>query len=595
VRLLVRRGAILAAASAATLALLAQGAAVTDASWTDPEWDFAEVGAVDCTDADGNFLTRGAGQALSGSLLGVDLTTVAEASGVEVTNNGQRALPSPDGASPAPEDPAYADPLSAGLLNNALGFDLTSYLQLPLDNSMGVLGQYGEAQSDGDARGASGYITETGGIATQPGSGYPELATLKLSSLLGALNHDLGDLLPDIADAELQVGAVTGRASVEGCEYFWGSPEAAVNREYLATDLLLRTKTPTLSALTGSLDDVIGELEDTVNGLADDQGVLDSLLGAVTGLLDGLISGVLGLGSVEASLTASVDTSALRDLIHPPEPLTDSGGVLAIDIENDTITVDTVALLQAAYPGQYSNGLNGLPPNTNLLADAQITNTLVQVLSDVLGDWLDQVSGVLADTIDGVQVNADVVLSLKVDAGLLGIVDIGAVTATVSGSLGDLLKGDVTANVSTDLNLGLLGALLKPVVEGLVNTLVGGLVNELGATVGGVVEGVLGPLRELPSTVTGLVEPVVTALSGLYEGLFLDGVVAVNINAQNDPFTGSAASSDWSTIPDGQYDVAAIRLGVLDSLGASNVALYLGRGSVGTVCSAASASSCDGY
>src|SRR5690625_3203270 len=112
-----------------SLALAAQGAVVSNASWTDREWDHAAIGAVDCADPEGAFLTRGAGRMLSGGLLGVDLDTVVEASGVVVTNDGTRAFHSPSSAQPAPADPAYADPLNIALLNNAISLDLSTYLQ----------------------------------------------------------------------------------------------------------------------------------------------------------------------------------------------------------------------------------------------------------------------------------------------------------------------------------------------------------------------------------------------------------------------------------------------------------------------------------
>ena len=49
--------------------------------------------------------------------------------------------------------------------------------------------------------------------------------------------------------------------------------------------------------------------------------------------------------------------------------------------------------------------------------------------------------------------------------------------------------------------------------------------------------------------------------------------------------------------PARRFDVAAVRIGVLDALGASAVRLYLGRGSVGPGCSLASAAAgpCSAY
>jgi hypothetical protein len=74
----------------------------------------------------------------------------------------------------------------------------------------------------------------------------------------------------------------------------------------------------------------------------------------------------------------------------------------------------------------------------------------------------------------------------------------------------------------------------------------------------------------------------------------VNGVVTLDVNAQNDPLTGNPEPVDWAGLPAGQYDVAALRIGILDAAGASNVHLYLGRASVGVTCSI-SGSGCAGY
>ena len=604
----------------AATALVAQMSIVSNASWLDSEWVSApSLGTVDCTDPVGAFATRGEGRVLSGSLLGLDLDQVAEASGVEVTNNGQRDLHSPVGAIEAPAAPAWADPLNVGLLGNAINLDLGGgLLQLPLDNSTGAIGQFGSASTAGVAEGAAGFITSSGGIATAPGSGYPELATLKLSQLVESIDADIAATLANVTDVSLEVGALTGRAMLDGCDADWNGVSPVVRdtagavvsgnleREYLTSSADLVVTTPVLDGLTEALDDTVQDLENVVNGLASDQGVLDNLLGAVNGLLGGLISGVLGLGDVSLTLTATVDTTALRNEIHRTTPLTDSAGVVSLDLPNNVIRVNTLGLLQAAYPGSYSNGLNALPPNTNVLADAQVLNTLTNIIGQVLGDWLANINALLDAAVNAVQVNVVVLVKLQVDGGLLGTLKIGTVTAVVNGSLADLLSGSFQASVTTDLNLGILGVLLKPVVEGLVNTLVVGLVNGLGLTVGTILEQVLGPLRTVPTTVTEALQLVVTTVSNLYSGLLLGTpslapILSVTVNAQNDPLAGHDEPSDWETkpgvgLPDGQYDVAALRIGVLEAL-ANGVVLYLGRGSVGPVCSQAeiAAGECANY
>lgn len=604
------------------LALVAAGSAtVTSAAWTDSEWVAGiqshgpGVGTVDCAAADGAFVSRGAGRALSGSMLGINLDSLAEASGVVVENDGDQATVTPDGASPAMEAPAFADPVNVTALS-AINLDLgNGMLKLPLDNSTGVLGQYGKAASNGQVAGASGYVTETGGIGFEPETGYPELASLQLSDLLGSLNYEVGDLLPDITDAGLEIGAVAGRAALDGCQAAWSGsiyPEAGtglrslgaalhprdspsdpspiLNREYLVSLLDLVSTTPTVGALVTGVSNTLDALESTVNGLASDQGVLDSLLSSVTGLLNGLVSGVLGLGEVTVSLSAAVDTSRIRNFLS--QSFGDAGGVLTINPTSGEVHISTVALLQAAYPDDYGTGLNELPPNTNPLADDAILTALTTALGSALEDWIAEINALLDAVIDLVHVEAKIAIGLEVDAGsiLLGTVDIGEIAATVKGSLADLLADEAKAVVTTDLNLGPLGLFLGPVVQALVGTLVAGVINDLGKTIGIVVEGVLGQLRSLPSTVTDLVEPVIAAVSGLYTALFLEGLVDITLNVQNVPNPAANPGpppDDWldgsNAIPAGQFDVAALRIGILDTLGANNVQLYLGRGSVGPV------------
>src|SRR5690606_14357117 len=131
---------------------------------------------------------------LSGSLLGLDTDTVAEVSGVRATHDRTVSNAKPSTAAPVVGQlDAYADALRVDVLTAVLGLDLTSALQLPLDTDTGLIGQYGQAQSTGTSSGASGYITDSGAINTDGNeSDYPDIATLKLSTLLNSLGLDLG-------------------------------------------------------------------------------------------------------------------------------------------------------------------------------------------------------------------------------------------------------------------------------------------------------------------------------------------------------------------------------------------------------------------
>ncbi|MDJ1370968.1 choice-of-anchor G family protein [Gulosibacter molinativorax] len=520
-------------------------------------------------DATGQFTSRGEGQLLSGSLLGADLDAIAEVKGVEVLNDGSGSLADPTSAVPLGND-AYSDPLNVEALS-ALNVDLTRFLALPLDTSTGVVGQYGQATSSGLSAGASGLITESGGIALEPEGGYPNLATLQLSQLLGSVNPGVASALSGVADVSLEVGAVTGRAELDACNLAWSGQVAdALTREYLATSLTTVIDSPTVGTLVSTVDGVVGDLETAVNALAGDTGLTTAIADGLSGLLGGLL-GTLRLGDVSVELSATIDLDPVRALLT--EQLTDSGGILTVDLAGGTIRVDTAALLAASYPDEYSAGLNGLSPNTNILSDPVVVNTLTSTLASVLDEWLERVTGALTAAVDAITVNVAATIELR-----LLLIPVAEISVSVSGSLAQLLSGEpgfVTVNTK------LLGA----IELGLLNGLVSALTQGAGLAVGTAVDAVLGlTVDELIGDLVDVTTPVVEAVSLVYSSLFLDGVVVVTVNAQNDPLAGSAEPPDLAALPDGQFDVAALRVGVLDALGQSGVALYLGRGSVGPSC-----------
>ncbi|MBL3699097.1 choice-of-anchor G family protein [Leucobacter luti] len=608
-----RRGAAaLAVGALAAFALLVQSASPTSAAWTDTEWGAERVGSANCAAAAPGFATRGEGRALSGALLGTNLDTVAAASGVTVTNNGARDLHAPASAQAATGIPqAWADPLNVALLNGALPLNLTQALQLPVNAGTGAVGQFGQAQNAGTAAGAAGYLTSSGGINLDgaPG-GYPNLATLKLSNVLSSLNYNLGTLIPGITDVSLTAGAVAGRAQLNGCDAAWRGavpvPAAGgsgnLSRQYLASHLNLTLTSPTVSALTQGITTTVTGLETAVNGIAGNAGVTTAITTGVTSLLNGLIggnSGSLSLGNITVGpVTATVNTTPLRNFIAAP--FSDPGGVLTVSPASGTISVNTTALLAAAYPGSYSAGLNGLPPNTNLLADPAILTALTTALTSALSAWIGSVNTLLTQTVNGIAVHATLTIDLRAKVLVTPWIHIGTITATTSGTLAQLLTpGNTTTTASLTLlnDLGLVADLVNGLLKPVLNSLVTGLVGGLGGIVGNAIWAVVGGLAVLPTAVATLTTPIVTAVSTLYSKLFVAGIVAVTANAQNDPFLGLPEPPEWASLPAGRYEVAALRVGVLDTLGGLGVRLYLGRAAVGPVCSPArvAAGSCAGY
>lgn len=562
-----RRLAVTAAAASVAFVIAAlPNVLSSSAAWNDDEWVAGKVGVVDCDAAVGEFTTRGEGRLVSGGLLGIDLDTLAAAKGMNVTNPGAAAVPDPQSGTALPPD-AFANPLNIEALK-AVNVDLGGgILQLPLNNNTGVLNQYGLAASDGRSVGASGMVSDSGAVATDTGDGYPELGSLSLSSLVASLNPAVAATLAGVTDISLDVGAIAGRASLDGCKEAFGVA-GAVTRDYLAAGLGTTVSSPTVGALVGAVQNTVTGLQSAVNGIASNAGVLTAIRNGVTGLLNGVL-GTLTLGSIAPSVSATIDLSAVNTLLD--QPFGDPNGVLAISPTDGTVSVDLFALLGQAYPGTGSNFVNGLAPNAQLLVDAVVINTLTDVLGTTLNAWLANVQSLLVEALAAAHVSAGAVIDVK----LLGL-SIATITASVSGSLGDLVNGTVTSLANATI-LGLQLPATKALVQGLVSALVSGL----GGVVGSAVNGVLAPLATLGTTVTGLTTPIVTAVSGVFTALYANGVVSLTVNAQNDPRSGAAEPADWGSLDAGQFDVAALRVGILDMVGTNNVHLYLGRGSVG--------------
>lgn len=567
------RGRIAAAGVAAFTAVVVAvtWSSVTDAAWVSNEWVHAgdpdgQAGmrTVDCAAPDGAYATRGNGRVLSGSALGIDLDTLAQVTGVETTNDGSRAQVSPGTATDSGED-GYSNPLNVVVLQ-ALELDLTEVLQLPLDNSTGVLGQYGQAQSTGLSSAGAGFVDGTGAISVKPGGGYPQLGTLRLSSLLDSLGYDLGTVLSGVADVSLEIGAVAGRASLDGCDYMWGADiEDVLDREYLAAGLVTEIDSPTVGTLSQTVSGLVTTLNGAVAGLVGNGGVASELL---TGLL-----GVVDLGVVSTSQSeitgATIDLTAVSDLATATR--SDEAGAVAVNFGEGTIRIDTAALLARAYPDEYGNGLNGLDPNTNILDDPAVVEELSEALTEVLADWVDAVDDAVQAALDGLRIEAQLVVS---------VILLSTVNIAIDASLDELEAGD---------GINATGGL---VLSGLVN----GATGLIGPVLAGIIRGTLPAVSATLSSLDLAVDPLVEVVADVYSTLFLDGIVAVTVNAQNDPSTGDAEPADWAGLPDGRYDVAALRIGVLDALGDADVRLYLGRASVGMTCSIATAEQeCAGY
>lgn len=629
-RKLVRRAStfsILSVAAALVVTNLTPVVA-TEAAWTDEEWDHAAVGTLSCTD-DGIFKTRGSGKLLGGGLLPLDLDDVAGVGGVTVTHDGDETHPRPVTASEAGD--AYVNPIDVDLLSvislPLTGGSLDDLLSLPLATEVGAVNQYALADGSGISQGASGVVNDSGVVQTDndDNGNLPTLGTLKLSTLVQQLTGQaLSDIVAGVADLELEIGAVASRSTLDACGAAWSDDlDANLTREYAIAGLGVGLDAPIVGGLTGTLNGLLDGLETALNGLASDAGVLSDITSGVGGLLDGVL-GSLQLGSTTITGPAiTIDLSTVRDLATVT--IADDAGAVSLDLSTGHVTIDLGSLLGEAYGGQGFNGmqahgLNGLPPNTELVLNDQVVNALVAALTQALDNWVRDVLDALESAVyaAGVKVQISLVLGGAVSGSDR---EVAAVNITADASLGSLLNGTAVIGVGLSLLGGECTGITTPIsclIAALVNPLITGITSALtvgvGPLLGGILEAAIlgedGLVPTLGSTLAAATAPVVSALATVLVGfLGVDGLVSLRANIQNTPAAGADPDPvpaltypDWEdgSIPDGQYDVAALSVGVLNVLGPGlNVNLELARASVGVSCAVDGvwdgAGRCDGY
>ena len=569
----------------------------SNASWQQGEWDSAALGTLDCS-ADAGFKTRAAGKLLGGSLLPVDLDDVAGVSGMTTTNDGVTAHPDPTNASSVGGD-GFVNPLNVsalGLVDVPLtGTTLANLLQINTNNDMGVVNQFATARSGGASLGASGVVNDSGSIMTanNANGSAPTLGTLKLKTLVEGLTGEaLSDVVAGVADLELELGAVAGRASLDECDQEWVSDLAQnLERSYAIAGLDLTVDAPAIDQVGDTLTSSIDDIETLLNGLASNPSVISGLTSGLNALIGPLLGG-MGSTITLTGPTVTADFTAVRNLANAE--IADDGGVVRLDLGDGEVSADLASLLGEAYGGASFTGsgpgLNGLPANTELLINAPVTTALTEALTEALDQWVVDVVDALDDALDLARVQLSILIDLK-----LGIVPIAKITVPVDATLGSILAG--TATVAPTVVL--LGSACNPVVpiqpacllNPIVAALTTGVIPLVGDVLGSVIFADGGVVKTLGATLTAVTDPLVVTLGAIFNDLLgADGLLSLKANIQNDPLSASRPPyPDWEggaqAVPAGRYDVAALSVGVLDALGASgNVNLELGRGSVGVSC-----------
>jgi len=577
---------------AAIIASSSPGISLTEASWTEKEWVNGKMGVIDCNN-NAAFATRGAGTFLGVDLLGIPLSSVAAVSGVVVTKSG--SAPSVVQPASTPQIGAgtniFANPVNVALLNSALNLNLTGVLTIPLGAQVGAVNEYAQSQGGGYSAGASGLVNNSGGIDIgsypTPGS-IPRSASLDLRSVVAsALGSGGAALVGQVTDLDLEVGAVAAVAQLDACDAdFANTLVGNLIRQYLIAGLQLDIDSPLVGDLTTSVSNTVTSLQTLLNGLSSNSGVVPAITSRLTTLLNGLL-GALSLGSVTANLTATYNFSAVNSLLTAQ--VSDSNHIVMIDMGAGTVSIDLAALMGGP------NGLNSLDPNTELLVNSTVINKLNTALFQALGDWATSVRTALDAAVNAITISGTV--GITINSILTPVLSVGVVLTNAS--LASLVA-NTTPPANAAITISLLGGIscppsvlhltyaleliLCPLLTGITTALTTGL----RGVIGGAVMSLISPLTTgLSTTLTGLTTgvtaPLVRLLDLLLSGLFgTTGVASLLVNAQNDPLTGHPEPGDWASIPQGRYDVGALRVGVLGLLGpGTDVDIVLARGSVG--------------
>jgi hypothetical protein len=579
---------------ASVVALVAPGIAPTAASWVDAEWAFASLGttAFDCG-SDTGYETTARGRFLSGGVLGVDLDALASLNGVSATRTGSSSpVFSPAGATHVPGGPdrdTYLNPLDVTALG-AIGIDLSGFtVGLPA-GSAGATNQYAHVTDLGFSAGASGLVTDDGGIGVTPSTpdgDLPEPASVELSSLLPSA--------AGIADVALHIGAVAASSTLDWCSALessvWGDGTVdGTDRSYGIAGLDLAVESPLIAGLVPTVQAAMTQVNSAV---ASEQGPTGSIAQSIRGTLTGA-GGVLeglDLGSSSGSVTLTApDFTALSGLLSGPGAIL-SDGVVTLDLADPdgTIVVDLATLVGG--PDQ----LNNLAPNTELIINSAVIDDITARVGSLVQGWIDDVNDALTAAIGGIQLHVD--LTTRVGISSLGI-DIISVETSLDSNLGDVIAPSgpppVLSVSATALSLGLLGS----VVAGILNTLglgsLAGLVSGINSSAtlpGELLAAITAVINDgLTSVVSALVSDLATTASQVASGLGtalgpLPDVVSLMVNVQPDqPGAPSGVGYDPGSPPtiSPEYVVTALRLGLLDGIVGAPVYVNLATASAGT-------------
>jgi hypothetical protein len=558
-----RRAPLLAAGVAVALVAgaVTPGIVPVAAAWTDREWAKGRIGAedVDCATSTA-FTTTADARFLRGSLLGLDLGTVASLRGLSAVDDAAPgSRPTPAGA-PSPATGVYVDPLVAGVVGDAAVLDLTGLSAgLPV-GSAGALNQYVRVTGSGTSAAASGLVADSGGVGVTSGAtsaSLPGRATISLDRVLARVDDATGTQA--LTSTRLAVGAVASSSTFDWCQarrsaVWGGGPATGPVRQYGIAGLELQAVSPAVVGITTATTATAGTglaaasaLLSGTAGSASPGAVETAIRDTLVGLLGSLglktLSGTISVTGVEAAVTA------ITPLVTAP--LVSADGTVAVDLASGRISVDLARLL-----GDGADGLNGQAPNTELVVNATVLNAVAARVGALIDGRTAEIRSRLLQAIEQVTVKVDVTAELTL-AGL----SVLRVRMQYDGRVADLAASSARFTVGATI----LGADPLGVVAGLVGPLVSGLTTGLvGPVLTAVRTGLTAPVTTLGSDLAALSGRAVSAVATLVAGL--PRALSVQVNVQPDRPGAPAGTSSLPAVgrdTSAAYSVTALRIGLL--------------------------------
>jgi hypothetical protein len=333
---------------------------------------FALAGATSASAADPDYVSWAQAQFLSGSIVGVDLTTVASVEPAEAWNDGN--------------DPTMTDkdPLKVKALD-AVTVGTGESVQINTDGAQaGVLGQIASATADGRSYAAAGAVLDDGGVGVGE-----DVAMTGADATVGldeALSNDFASTLTDL---NLSIKAIGAEAEAEGDN---------ASGDYTIAGATLQLSSPAISKLTEKVNTALDSIE---NGI----GVLEGHDGALVADINRLLRGIdptLNLLGGNADVSATVEIGDLRKLVEDLLAAQYGESGVSFNLETGVVSID----LATAVGGN----LNDLPANTELLSAPIINDVLSTVtgkVATIADQVVDRVEAALHDATVGVHADLD--------------------------------------------------------------------------------------------------------------------------------------------------------------------------------------------